>query len=506
MDGLFNTLFLGFQQVLDPINFLYCFGGVLMGTLIGVLPGLGPVATMSILFPLTLTASPLASIIMLAGIYYGAMYGGSTTSILVNIPGEAASVVTCLDGYQMARKGRAGPALGISALGSFIGGTFSIIALMILVIPLSKIAIRFGPAEYFGFIAMGLALSIYLGGRSLLKGVIMVVLGLLLGCVGTDIVSGEIRFTYGLSLLYDGIEIAPMVMGLFGISEVLLNIGNPEERSIFKARVKNLLPNRQDWRKSAFPIVRGSILGFFLGLIPGGGTILASFTSYAVERRISRHPEKFGTGAIEGVAGPETANNSAVGGAFIPLFALGIPSNVVMAILLANFMLHGVAPGPGFIVRNQELFWGIIASMYLGNIMLVLLNLPLIGLWIQVLKVPYRVLFPLILLFCVIGAYSINCRTFDVFTMVVFGLLGYAFRKGDYPLAPMVFAFVLGPMFELTFRQSMIIASHNLMFFLNRPVAALTLAIAIFLLASGVFGQLWKIRKKVIESGVLEQD
>ena len=499
MDIWSNTI-LGFQQVLQPINFLYCFGGVVMGTLIGVLPGIGPVATMSMLFPLTMAASPLASIIMLAGIYYGAMYGGSTTSILVNIPGEAASVVTCLDGYKMARKGRAGPALGISALGSFIGGTFSTVALMYLVLPLSKISIRFGPPEYLGFIAMGMTMVIYLSGRSVLKGGTMAVVGLILGCVGTDLVSGKLRFTLGISLFDDGIDIAPMVMGLFGISEVLLNIGSPLEREIFQTRVKNLLPNLQDWKRSAFPIIRGSVLGFFLGIIPGGGAILASFISYTMEKRISKHPEEFGQGAIEGVAGPETANNAAVGGAFIPLFALGIPSNVVMAILLASFMIHGVAPGPGFIAKNPELFWGIVTSMYLGNVMLVILNLPIIGIWVKILKIPYRILFPLILFFCMIGVYSINSRTFDVMVMVVFGLIGYFLKVLDYEPAPLVLAFVLGPMFELAFRQTMIIASHNLFFIFTRPVALVAISISLLLLFSGLFGHYWKFRRKVVEN------
>jgi len=398
MDFWSNTIF-GFQQVLQPINLLYCFMGVTLGTLVGVLPGIGPVATMSMLLPLTLRASPLPSIIMLAGVYYGAQYGGSTTSILVNIPGEASSVVTCIDGYQMARKGRAGPALGIAALGSFIGGTFSVIALVFLVLPLSKVAIRLGPAEYFAIVTMGLTLVLYLSTRSLLKGAIMAILGLILSCMGTDIISGKIRFTQGLTMFYEGIDIASMVMGLFGISEVLINLEKAEERTIFKERVKNLLPNLQDWKRAAFPITRGTILGFFLGLIPGGGAILSSFLSYAVEKKVSKHREEFGKGAIEGVAGPETANNAAVGGAFIPLFALGIPSNVVMAILLATFMLHGVAPGPDFIAKNPELFWGIIASMYLGNIMLLILNLPLIGIWVKILEIPYKILFPLILLF-----------------------------------------------------------------------------------------------------------
>ena len=496
---IWSNVILGFQQVSQPLNLLYCFIGVLMGTLIGVLPGIGPVATMSMLFPLAMAASPLASIIMLAGIYYGAMYGGSTTSILVNIPGEAASVVTCIDGYQMARKGRAGPALGMSAFGSFIGGTFSIVVLMYLVLPLSKIALRMGPPEYLGFIALGMTMVIYLSGHSLLKGGIMAVVGLLLGCVGMDLVSGKSRFTLGISYLDEGIDIAPMVMGLFGISEVLWNLGNPEGRDVFKTRVSNLLPSLEDWRRSILPIVRGSVLGFFLGIVPGGGAILASFLSYTAEKRVSRRPEEFGKGAIEGVAGPETANNSAIGGAFIPLFALGIPSNVVMAILLASLMVHGVAPGPGFIAKNPELFWGIVASMYLGNVMLVILNLPLIGIWVKILKIPYRVLFPLILFFCVIGAYSINIRSFDVMVMVVFGVLGYALKKLDYEPAPLALAFVLGPMFELSFRQTMIIASHNLFFLFTRPIALAAILIAVFLILSRFVSQLWKFREKVVD-------
>ena len=501
---IWSNIILGFQHVLQPMNFLYCFGGVLVGTLIGVLPGIGPVATMSMLFPFTMGASPLASIIMLAGVYYGAMYGGSTTSILVNIPGEAASVVTCLDGYQMAKKGQAGPALGISALGSFIGGTFSIIALMFLVLPLSRISIRFGPPEYLGFITMGMTMVIYLSGRSVLKGMIMAILGLILGCVGTDLVSGKIRFVYGISLFYDGIDMAPMVMGLFGISEVLINIGSSIDREVFRTRVKNLLPNLQDWKRSIFPVFRGAVLGFLLGLIPGGGAILASFISYTTEKRISKHPEEFGKGAIEGVAGPETANNAAVGGAFIPLFALGIPSNVVMVILLASFMVHGVAPGPGFIAKNPVLFWGIIASMYLGNIMLVILNLPLIGIWVKILKIPYKILFPLILFFCVIGAYSINNRTFDILVMIVFGLFGYFLKKLDFEAAPLALAFVLGPMFELSFRQTMIIASHNVYFIFTRPVALIAISLSILLLISSLFRSFWTLRKTVVEDGILE--
>jgi putative tricarboxylic transport membrane protein len=502
----FSNLGNGFSLVLQPINFLYCFAGVFLGTLIGVLPGIGPVGTMCMLFPLLIVSSPLAGIMVMAGVYYGAMYGGSTTSILVNIPGEAASVVTCLDGYQMAKQGRAGPALGICAMGSFIGGTISVVLLSLLSIPLAKIALDLGPAEYSGLMTMGLALTIYLSGESLLKGGIMAVFGLLLGCVGTDLVTGKVRFAYGFDVLYDGLSMAPMAMGLFGIAEVLQNLSQPEERVIFETRVRNLLPNLQDWKRSACPIARGSILGFFLGLIPGGGGLLSSFISYAVEKKISKHPEEFGHGAIEGVAGPETANNAAVAGAFIPLFALGIPSNVVMAVLLTAFVIYGVAPGPRFMASNPELFWGIVASMYIGNVMLLLLNLPLIRIWVKLLEIPYKILFPLILIICAVGVYSIDYRSFDILLMVAFGIIGYVLRRHDYPLAPIIFAFVLGPLLEDSFRQCTIIGSEDLSYFWGRPIALVAFAIAIFIFISGIFSSVLRFRKKVIEDGGFGKD
>jgi putative tricarboxylic transport membrane protein len=362
---------------------------------------------------------------------------------------------------------------------------------------------KLGPPEYFGLIAMGMVMVVYLSKGSFLKGAVMGVIGLILGCIGTDETTGKIRFAYGIFNFYDGIDIGAMVIGLFGVSEVLLNIGNPEEKVIFKTRVKNLLPSLQDWKRSIFPVLRGSALGFFLGIIPGGGTILSSFISYTVEKKVSKHPEAFGKGAIEGVAGPETANNAAVGGGFIPLFALGIPSNVVMAILLACFMIHGVTPGPGFIAKNQPLFWGIIASMYIGNMMLLILNLPLIRIWIKILDIPYRILFPLILLFCVVGSYSINGKTFDVLIMIVFGLAGYLFKKANFEPAPLALAFVLGPMFELSFRQTMKIASGKLSFFLTRPIALTALLFALLLIAASVFSNLQRFRKRVMDS-VLE--
>jgi putative tricarboxylic transport membrane protein len=496
---IFSGLLSGFQVVFQPIHFLYCFLGVFVGTLIGVLPGIGPVGAMSILLPTTFGVSPIAGIVMLAGIYYGAMYGGSTTSILVNIPGEAASVVTCLDGYQMARKGRAGPALGISALGSFIGGTFSIVALMFLAYPLSEAAVQFGPPEYFSLMCMGLVVVTYLAKGSLPKALVMAILGLILGAVGTDPISGKLRFTLGLADLADGIDLVPLAMGLFGISEVLTNVEKPIQRVIFETKIDHLLPTREDWRHSTGPILRGSVTGFLLGILPGGGSILASFVSYSMEKKISKHPEKFGTGMIEGVAGPETANNAATGGAFVPLLALGIPPNIVMALLFGALLVHGVYPGPMLIKQHPEIFWGTIASMYVGNAMLLVLNLPLIGLWVKLLKVPYRILFPLILLFTLIGSYTINNKTFDVLVMIFFGLVGYILRKFQYEEAPLILAFILGPILEQAFRQSLIMSNGSLAIFLNRPIASVALALAAVLLASTVVGIFRQARKRVSE-------
>ena len=465
MDVLHN-LFLGFSVIFEPYNIFFCFIGVFIGTLIGVLPGIGPVGAMSLLLPATYKVSPLASLVMLAGIYYGAQYGGSTTSVLVNIPGEASSVVTCLDGYQMARQGRGGAALGIAAFGSFIAGTFSLVALMLIAPPLASIALQFGPPEYFGLMCLGLTILIYLASGSIIRAIMMAALGVMLGCVGQDLETGSTRFVFGVPELLDGIGLAPFVMGLFGVSEVLLNI---EQRlklgKVHEGKIKGLLPNWQDWKDSIMPILRGSIFGFFLGILPGGGAVISSFVSYAVEKKVSKHPERFGKGAIEGVAGPESANNAASGGAFIPLLTLGIPSNVVMALLLGALMIHGITPGPLFIANNPDIFWGVIASMYIGNVMLLVLNLPLIGLWVQVLKVPYKILFPLILLFCVIGAYSINSSTFDIAVMVVFGVLGYLMRKYKFECAPMVLAFVLGPMFEKSLRLSLLLSDGSFLIF-----------------------------------------
>ena len=489
---------MGFQITFQPINLLYCFVGVFLGTLIGVLPGIGPSGTISILLCMTFKISPVTSIILLSGIYYGAMYGGSTTSILVNVPGEAASVVTCLDGYQMARQGRAGPALGIAAFGSFIAGTFSVIALMFLSYPLSKFALAFGPPEYFSLIILGVTLLSYLAQKSLVKALMMAVFGFLLSFVGIDMITGKARYTFGIPDLMDGVGILPIAMGLFGVAEVFENLAAPEERVIFKTKLQNLLPNRQDWKDSAGAITRGSLLGFLVGIIPGGSAVLASFMSYAVEKRCSKHPEKFGCGAIEGVAGPESANNSAFGGGLVPLFALGIPPSVVCALLFAALMMHGIQPGPFLIPEHPDVFWGLVASMYLGNIMLLVINIPLIGLWVQVLKIPSRVLFPLILLFCIVGVYSISNSFFDVGIMMLFGILGYLMKKFDYEPAPLVLAFVLGPIMEQGLRQSLKLSGGSFFIFVTRPVSATFLALAVLLLLSSFF---FKKQRAVLDEG-----
>jgi len=496
--NLLHDLFYGFSIAFQLPNLLSCFFGVFIGTLVGVLPGIGPVGAMSLLLPITFGISPVSGIIMLAGIYYGAMYGGSTTSILVNIPGEAASVVTCLDGYQMALQGRAGPALGIAAFGSFIAGTFGIVGLMFLANPLADLALKFGPTEYFSLMCLGLSVLIYLTQGSILRGLVMAGVGLFLSLVGQDIITGKARFTFGLMGLVDGVGLVPLVMGLFGISEILLNLEKFGERIILKTKIKDLLPNKEDWRRSAKPIVRGTLLGFFLGILPGGGAIISSFVSYALEKKFSKNPEQFGKGAIEGVAGPESANNSATSGAFIPLFSLGIPANVVMALLLGAMMIHGLRPGPLMLSEHPEIFWGTVASMYVGNIMLLALNLPLIGIWVKILKIPYRTLFPLILLFCLIGAYSVGTNVFDIFVMLSFGALGYLFRKLNYEPAPLVLAFVLGPMLEQNLRQALILSDGSLSVFLTRPLSVGSLLISLFLLLSAILPSLQKKRKAVI--------
>jgi putative tricarboxylic transport membrane protein len=479
---LLNYIFVGFSVVFQPLNLFYCFTGVLIGTLVGVLPGLGPVAAMSLLLPATFHTTPVASIIMLAGIYYGAMYGGSTTSILVNIPGEAASVMTCLDGYQMARRGRAGPALGISAFSSFIAGTVGIIGMMLISPPLVNFALKFGPPEYFSLMVLGLMILTFLTSASMLRALMMAAFGLIVGTIGLDNISGLARFTFNIPELLDGVGLVPVVMGLFGISEVLLNIELKTKREVFTTKVKGLLPTLEDWARSIWAILRGTGIGFFLGILPGGGAVIASFVCYAIEKRVTKHPEEFGKGAIEGVAAPEAANNAAAQGAFIPLMTLGIPSNVVMALLLGALIVHGVTPGPLLLSQHPQLFWGVVASMYIGNAMLLALNLPLIGMWVQLLKVPYAILFPIIILFCLVGSYSINNSTTDVAIMLVFGVIGYLMKKLSLEAAPMVLAFVLGPMMETALRQALIKSRGSFSIFFTRPISATCLIMAIALM------------------------
>lgn len=473
MDALHHLL-LGFSVAATPINLFSCFIGVFIGTLIGVLPGIGPVATMAILLPFTFTLTPVSAIIMLAGIYYGSQYGGSTTSILVNIPGEVGSIITCLDGYQMARQGRAGPALGISAIGSFVGGTLGVIGLMLLVPPLAKLALGFGPPELFALILFGLMMVSSLGGHSLLKALLMATVGMFVSLIGKESFTGFSRFTLGSITLSDGVGLIPVAMGMFGIAEILTNVEVMAKQEVFKTDIQSLFAWKE-WFACRWAVLRGTLVGFFIGILPGAGVVMTTFFSYWLEKRVSKHPERFGTGVIEGVASPETANNASTAGSMIPLLALGVPANPTMAMLLGAFIIQGIQPGPFFISQYPDLFWGVIASMYIGNIMLLVFNLPLIGMWVRILKIPYSLLFPLIILFCIVGVYSLNNNIYEVLIMVLFGLFGYILRKLEYPLAPFLLAMVLGPMMETSFRQSMAIGRGNPAIFFQRPFSAILL-------------------------------
>jgi putative tricarboxylic transport membrane protein len=476
----------GFSVATSPANLLYALIGCVLGTLIGVLPGLGPAAGTAILIPITFSLDPIGGIIMLAAIYYGAMYGGTITSVLVNVPGEAASVVTCLDGYQMAKQGRAGPALGIAAIGSFIGGMFATVALMIVAMPLVSLALRFGAPEIFALLVMGMSLVTGLSGRSLLAALIMTVFGLMLAMIGMDPVRGAPRYTFGLEPLYDGIGFVPVVMGLFGVGEILLSMEAPT-MDIIKTRLSDLFPNRKEWGISAGAIGRGTIIGFSLGLIPGMGAVIPTFVAYIVEKKVSKHPEKFGTGVIEGVASPETANNAYANASMIPLLTLGIPGSPTLALLMGAFMIHGLTPGPLLFKERPDVVWGLIASLCVGNVILIILNLPLVGLWARLLRIRYQYLYPGILLFCIIGSYSLNQSVFDVGVMIVFGILGYLFRKLDWPLSPTVLALVLGPMMERTLRTSLETSAGDFGIFIRRPIAATLLGLtAIILLTPAV--------------------
>jgi putative tricarboxylic transport membrane protein len=473
-----QSLLYGFSVSLTPVNLLYCALGVVLGTIVGVLPGIGPLGGITILLPITFGMEPVSAIIMLAGIYYGAMYGGSTTSILMNIPGEAASVVTCFDGYQMARQGRAGPALSIAAVGSYIAGTLSVLGLMLLAPALARLALKFGPPEQFALMVLGLVILAYMGTGSVLKSLMMIVLGLTLAMVGLDHLSGFARFTHGRADLGDGVSFLAVAMGLFGVAEILTNVEKTVVREVIKPRLATLLPTREDWRRSAGPILRGSGVGFLIGILPGAAHIISTFVSYAIEKRLSRHPEEFGSGRIEGVAGPESANNAATGGAMIPFLALGIPSAPATATMMVALLIHGVKPGPMLMEQHPQVFWGLIASMYIGNLMLLILNLPLVGLFINLLRVPQHFLFPGILLVCFVGVYSVNLSATDLWIMAIAGAAGYLLRKTAFDPAPIVLAMVLGPMMEQALRQGLMMSRGEFGIFLSRPISAAMLAVA----------------------------
>jgi putative tricarboxylic transport membrane protein len=481
-----HSLAAGFAVALAPDVLLYAFLGCLVGTLVGLLPGVGPLGGISLLLPVTFGLNATSAIVLLAGIYYGAMYGGSTTSILMRIPGEAASVMTCVDGYAMTQKGRAGAALAIAAVGSFVAGTLSVVALMLLAPPLAEFALRFGPPENFSLMVLGLLVLAYMSSGPMTRSLTMAALGLLLGMVGMDTMTGLFRFEYGLSELGDGIGIVPVAVGLFGISEILISASRSGGTVVRAPRLRELLPDRHEWRASVGPIGRGTVLGFFIGIIPGPGHVISSFVSYSVERRLSKHPERFGQGAIEGVAGPESANNSATSGAFVPMLALGLPSGAVPAIMLAAMMIHGIAPGPLLIQQQPQLFWGVIASMYVGNVVLLLLNLPFVGLFVNILRIPYSYLYPSILAFATIGVYAVNNSVVDLWIMGAAGLLGYVLRKLDFEIAPIILGLVLAPMLELNFRQSLAMSAGSYGIFFTRPITGVMLLIAIVLLVLGL--------------------
>lgn len=476
---LLDNLALGFSVALSLQNVLYCFIGALLGTLIGVLPGLGPVATIAMLLPLTFGLPPVSALIMLAGIYYGAQYGGSTTAILINLPGESSSVVTAIDGHQMARKGRAGAALATAALGSFFAGSVATFLLAVFAPPLANLALQFGPPEYFSLMVLGLIASVTLASGSVVKAIAMIVLGLILGLSGQDIYTGTPRFTFELQELSDGFDFVALAMGMFGISEIIRNLEDEHQRSLVAAKVKSLLLTKEEFKRIIAPVLRGTALGSFLGILPGGGAMLSSFASYSIEKKLSKHPREFGRGAIEGVAGPESANNAGAQTSFIPMLTLGIPSNPVMALMIGALIIQGITPGPNVVTEKPDLFWGVIASMWVGNFMLVLLNLPLIGMWVRLLTVPYHVMFPAIIAFCCIGVYSVNNNVFDVYTMALFGVLGYALVKLDCEPAPLLLGFVIGPMLEEYLRRAMLISRGDPMVFVTRPISAVLLLLAV---------------------------
>ena len=491
-----DNLILGAQVAFSWQNVLYCLVGVLLGTLIGVLPGIGPVPTIAMLLPITFNLDPTAALIMLAGIYYGAQYGGSTTAILVNLPGESSSVVTCLDGYQMARQGRAGPALAISAIGSFVAGCVATLIIATAAPPLAEVALKFGPAEYFSLMVLGLVAATVLAHGSLVKAIAMVVLGLLLGLVGTDVNSGVLRFTFGIPELADGVGFVIVAMGMFGVTEIVANLEQQGKREVFTGKLTHLFPTREDLKRSWAPILRGTGLGSCLGILPGGGAMLSSFASYTVEKKISKHPEQFGKGAIEGVAGPESANNAGAQTSFIPMLTLGIPGNAVMALMIGALMIQGIAPGPQVMTDKPQLFWGLIVSMWLGNAMLVVLNLPLIGMWIKLLRVPYRFLFPSILIFMNVGVFSLSNNPWDCLIMSAFGVFGYVCVKLECEPAPMILGFILGPLMEENLRRAMLLSRGDPTVFFNPMAKPISFSFLLAAVALLVIIALPNIRKK----------
>lgn len=483
MESTLQSLALGFSVALQPDILWYAFIGCLVGTLVGMLPGIGPLSGMSILLPLTFGLDATKAVIMLAGIYYGSQYGGSTTSILMRIPGEAASVMTCIDGYAMAKKGRAGAALCIAAVGSFIAGTFSIIVLTVVAPPLATLALKFGPPEYTALLVLGLIFLAYMSSTSLVRTLLMACFGLLLGMIGIDTMTGHFRYSFDLKELGDGIGIVPVAVGLFGLGEILATPSRGVKGEIIAPKFRELWPSRREWRESAMPIARGSVLGFIIGIIPGSAHIISSFLSYALEKRIAKKPEEFGQGAVAGVAGPESANNAASTGAFVPMLALGLPTGPITAVLIGALMVHGVAAGPQLINEHPNVFWGFVASMYVGNLMLLALNLPLVGLFVSVLRIPYAYLYPLIIMFCIIGVYEVSHSVVDVWIMLIMGAIGYLLRKFGFDPAPLVLGLVIAPIFELSLRQALIMSNGNYVIFLERPIALGLLLVSAGLLA-----------------------
>ena len=498
---LFENIGLGLSVAVSLQNILYCFIGVLLGTLIGVLPGVGPVPTIAMLLPITYALPPVSALIMLAGIYYGAQYGGSTTAILVNLPGESSSVVTCIDGYQMARRGKAGKALSIVAIGSFIAGTFTTLVIAGFAPPLAEVALKFGPAEYFSLMVLGLIAAVVLASGSILKAIGMIVCGLLFGIIGTDVNSGLQRYTFGIPELSDGISFTVVAMGLFAFAEIIINLEHRGKREIFTDKVTGLLISWKEFKSALPAILRGMGLGSMLGILPGGGATLSAFAAYTVEKKIAKDNSQFGKGDIRGVAAPESANNSGSQASFIPLLTLGIPSNAVMALMVGAMTIHSIQPGPQVMTSNPDLFWGLIASMWIGNLMLVILNLPMIGIWVKLLQVPYRLLFPAILVFCCIGTYSLNNNVFDVMMTVIFGILGWIFVKFDCEPAPLLLGFVLGPLMEENLRRALLLSRGDPTVFVTRPISATLLVVAAVLL---LIVALPMVRKKRIEAFVEE--